>query len=128
MESTLPFRHEEETCYLSKVHPIINFIIPFIIVIPFLIINDIYLILTIILITLIIDLTCRMKILRIFSRIKLILPFMIIMTIFIPFYIGSTIIFRIGVIPIYMEGLYYSLLLFLRIMASIFVFLSLLRP
>lgn len=124
MEATLPFRHEEETCYLSKLNPIINFITPFIIVIPFLIINDIYLILTIILITLILDLIFRINILRILSRIKLILPFVIIMTIFIPFYIGSSIIFRIGVISIYMEGLYYSLLLFLRIMGSIFVFLS----
>jgi len=124
LEATLPFRHEEEKCYLDKFHPVIIFMIPFIIVIPFLIINDAFLIITLILVTLIIDLTCRVKILRVISRIKAILPFVIIMTIFIPFYIGPSIAFQMGVFLIYQEGLYVAILLFLRIIGSIFVFLS----
>lgn len=124
MEATLPFRHEEERCHLNKIHPIINFLIPFILVIPFLFLNDIYLIYTIIIITLIIGLICRIKILRVLSRIKKIIPFVILMTIFIPFYIGPSVAFQIGVFTLYKEGLFLSFLLFSRIIGSIFVFLS----
>ena len=110
MESTLPFRHEEEKTVLSRFHPLVRLGLPFMLVVPFLIKGDIYLIITIILITLIIDLIARLNILRVFSRIIKILPFVILMTVFIPFYMPN--------------GMYVAILLFFRIFGAIFVFLS----
>ena len=110
MESALPFRHEEETTILTRFHPLVRLGSPFILVIPFLIIGDLYLIITIILITLIIDLIARLNMIRIFSRIIKILPFVLLMTVFIPFYIPN--------------GINLSILLFFRIFGAIFVFLS----
>lgn len=124
MDATLPFRHEEEPCLLKRIHPIINFLIPFILVIPFLIVNDIYLTCTIIVITLIIGLIIRIKILRVLSRIKKIIPFVLLMTIFIPFYFGSSVILQLGVFTVYREGLEFAILLLLRIFGAIFVFLT----
>ena len=110
MESALPFRHKEEYTILSRFHPLVRLGSPFILVIPFLIIGDLYLIITIILITLIVDLIARLNMIRIFSRIAKILPFVLLMTVFIPFYIPN--------------GIYLSILLFFRIFGAIFVFLS----
>ncbi len=124
METTLPFRHEEEKCYLKNNHPITNFTIPFILVLPFLILNDIYLIYTIIIITLMIGLSCKINILRVLSRIKSIILFVILMTIFIPFYVGPSVAFQLGVFTLYQEGIYFAFLLFSRMFGSIFVFLT----
>jgi len=110
LESALPFRHEEENTILSRFHPLVRLGSPFILVIPFLIIGDLYLIITIILITLIIDLIARLNMIRIFSRVIKILPFVLLMTVFIPFYIPN--------------GIFLSILLFFRIFGAIFVFLS----
>lgn len=110
MESTLPFRYENEKTLLNRFHPLVRLGLPFILVIPFLIMGDIYLIITIIIITLIFNLVARLKLRRVLSRIIKILPFIMLMTIFIPFYMPN--------------GLYLALLLFLRIFGAIFVFLS----
>ena len=127
MKTTLPFRHEDKRTYLSKIHPLIRLILPFILVLPFLFIDDIYLIFTILLITLIIDLIFRLNISEILSRFKVIIPFVLLVIIFIPLYVGTTIAyqFNIGIkISIYKEGLYLALLIFLRIFTALFVFLS----
>lgn len=127
METTLPFRHEDETTILSSIHPITRLILPFILVIPFLLIENIYLIYTIIIFTFIICLAAHLKLFRIFKRIKSILPFIILINIFVPLYIGETIAFQIKLgitLNVYIEGLYFALLLFFRIFGAIFVFMT----
>jgi cobalt/nickel transport system permease protein len=127
MKPILPFRHEDSKTYLSKIHPLIRLILPFILVLPFLFINDIYLILTILLITLVIDLIFRLTILEILSRFRVIIPFILLVIIFIPLYVGNTIAYQINIgikISIYKEGLYLALIIFLRIFTALFVFLS----
>ncbi|MFX0023630.1 MAG: energy-coupling factor transporter transmembrane component T family protein [Candidatus Hermodarchaeota archaeon] len=127
MKTSLPFRLENENIYLAKLHPLIRFILPFILVLPFLVVEDIYLIITIFLITLILDFLLRIKILKIFSRLKLVIPFVFIITVFIPFYIGETVLININVgiqLIIYREGFYLASLIFLRVFASLFVFMS----
>ncbi len=127
MKTTLPFRHENEKLHLKKIHPLIRFILPFILVIPFLIVEDIYLIITIIIITLFFDLILRINILKILSRFKLVIPFVFIITIFIPFYFGETILINLNIgfpIIIYSEGLHLASLIFLRVFTSLFVFMS----
>ncbi len=127
METILPFRHENEKTLLNKVHPTVRIILPFIFVIPFLLINSIYLISTFIIITFFFSVIARLPLLRIISRIKNIIPFIILITVFIPFYIGETIIFRIEIgitLNIYKEGLSRALLLFMRIFGATFIFMS----
>ena len=63
LETSLPFRHENENTFLVNIHPLIRLILPFIIVVPFLILNDIYLIISLILITLIFSLVARLNML-----------------------------------------------------------------
>jgi len=124
---TLPFRHESEKIYLNKIHPLTRLILPFILVVPFLIIENIYLIFTIFIITLIINLIFRLNFLEIISRFKLIIPFILLITIFIPFYVGTTIFYQFNIgfkINIYKEGLYLALLIFLRVFTSLFTFLT----
>ena len=110
MESTLPFRHENEKSILNKFHPLIRLAIPFIFVVPILIIENIYLIITIIFITLLIDLVVRLKLKRILSRVLRVIPFVILMTVFIPFYMQN--------------GINLAILLFSRMLGAIFIFLS----
>lgn len=129
MKTILPFRHEDESTILSKVHPSIRIITPFILVIPWLILDDLYLIITILFITLTIDLLFRLKILRIFSRTKNIIPLIILLIIFLPLYIGSTIAYQLEFnsgfsINFYQEGIDLAILLFFRIFVAIFVFMS----
>ncbi|MBY9007599.1 MAG: energy-coupling factor transporter transmembrane protein EcfT [Candidatus Lokiarchaeota archaeon] len=127
MESLLPFRHENELTFISKIHPIIRFLIPFILIIPFLLIKDIYLTITILFINLILVIVFRLKLRRIFSRIKKIIIFILLLVIFLPLYIGETIIyqFNLGIsIKIYREGFELAILLFFRIFTAIFVFMS----
>lgn len=127
MKPKLPFRHENEINYFNKIHPIVRFILPFILVIPCLLIADLYLIITIILLVTILNLAFRLKIIEILSRLKLLIPFVIILTIFIPFYYGNNILYQFHFfIPlvIYVEGLELSLIFFLRIILAAFTFLS----
>jgi cobalt/nickel transport system permease protein len=127
LKTTLPFRLENEKLHLAKLHPLIRFILPFILVLPFLFVEDIYLIITVILFTLIFDLILRINILKIFSRLKIVIPFVFIITVFIPFYIGETVLINLYVgfpLIIYREGFYLASLIFLRVLASLFIFLS----
>ncbi|UCC18409.1 MAG: hypothetical protein JSV62_09860 [Promethearchaeota archaeon] len=127
MKTTLPFRHEDERLYLKMIHPLIRFILPFILVIPFLIIGDLYLIITVLLITLIVDLILRLNIIKILSKLKVIIPIVFLITIFIPLYVGHTIFysFNIGIrVTIYREGLYLASLIFLRVFGALFIFMS----
>jgi cobalt/nickel transport system permease protein len=127
MKATLPFRHEDEKLYLNKLNPLTRLILPFILVLPFLVIGDFYLIFTIIFITLIIDLTFKLNIIQILSRLKVVIPFVFLITVFIPFYIGETVLynFNIGIkIIVYREGLYLAFLIFLRVFGALFVFMS----
>ena len=96
MESILPFRHEDEKTFLNKVHPLVRLILPFIFVLPFLLIDNIYLIFTFILITFSFILISRLPLLRILSRVRKVIPFIFVITIFLPFYIGQTVILRIN--------------------------------
>ena len=127
MEIILPFKHEDEKNILNKIHPLTRFILPFILVIPFLIINDIYLIITIILLVLLFNLGFRLQILTIFSRLRALLPFVLLITIFVPLYMGNTIIFQLNIgilLNIYEEGLLFAITLFFRIIGATFVFLT----
>ncbi len=127
METSLPFRHEDEISLFSKIHPVVRLILPFILVIPFLLIKDIFLIISIIIITFFFSLITRLKISRIIKRIKSIISFIILITIFTPLYVGKTIIFqyKIGInINVYKEGINLALLMFFRIFGAIYVFMS----
>ena len=127
MESILPFRHEDEKTLLNKIHPVVRLILPFIFVIPFLLIEEIYLIYSYIIITLIFSVIFRLNLVRIFMRMKSVLPFILIITIFLPLYIGETVIYQfyIGItINIYKEGLYRAFFLFMRIFGASFIFMS----
>ena len=127
MKTTLPFRHEDELLYLKKIHPLIRLILPFILVVPFLVVEDFYLIITILLITLTIDLILRLNIKEILSRLKVVIPFVFLITVFIPLYVGNTVFynFDIGIrITIYSEGLYLASFIFLRVFGALFVFMS----
>ncbi len=127
MKTTLPFRHENEKTYLNKIHPLVRLILPFILVLPFLFINNIYLIFTILILTLIFNLIFRLNILKILSRFTVIIPFVLLITLFIPLYVGDNIIYqlKIGIkINIYKEGLSLAFLIFLRVFGALFVFMS----
>lgn len=78
-------------------------------------------------IVLIQDLLFNLSLKRIFSKVKHVLPLIVILIIFLPFYIGDTIAFQLFIgIPInfYWEGINLAILLFFRIFTSIFVFIS----
>lgn len=127
LEPTLPFRHENEKTFLTYIHPLTRLFLPFLLVMPFLIISNIFLTMTIILITFIFSIPARLNLLRIFKRIKGIFAFIVLITIFVPFYIGRTVMwqFNIGItINVYKEGANLALLLFLRIFGAIYVFMS----
>lgn len=127
LKTSLPFRHENEKTYLAKIHPVIRLTLPLILIIPFLVIEDIYLAFTILLITLILNLAFRLNIFKILSRLKVVVPLVFLITIFIPFYVGETIIytFNIGVkITVYKEGTYLASLIFSRVFIALFVFMS----
>ncbi|MHA1147498.1 MAG: energy-coupling factor transporter transmembrane component T family protein [Promethearchaeota archaeon] len=127
MNLALPFRHIDEKTILSRIHPIVRLILPFFFVIPFLFVNNIYLIITFIMITLIIAFIARLRILRILTRIRTIIPFVILITIFIPFYVGDSVAYQLQfgcTITIYQEGLSRALLLFMRIIGATFIFMT----
>ena len=127
MDIVLPFKHEDEKNVLNRIHPLIRFILPFILVVPFLIINDVYLVITIILFVIFFNLVFRLHLLKIFSKLKALIPFILLITIFVPFYVGNTVFYQLNLgIPlnIYVEGLTYALTLFFRIIGAAFVFLT----
>lgn len=127
MNIELPFRHEDEKNLLNKIHPLIRFILPFILVIPFLIITDVYLVITIILFVLFFNLTFRLHLIKILSKLKALTPFILLITIFVPFYVGNTVFFQLNIgisLNIYKEGLIFALNLFFRIIGAAFVFLT----
>lgn len=127
MESILPFRHEEEKTFLNRVHPLVRMILPFIFVIPFLQINNVYLIYTFIIITFCFSLVARLPFLRILSRLKNIIPFILLITMFIPFYIGETVVLRIHIgitLNVYQEGITRAFLLFMRIFGATYIFMT----
>ncbi len=110
-----------------RVHPLIRLILPFILVIPVLLLEDFYLLFTIVLVTLIIDLMLRLSIIKILSRLKVIIPFIFLITVFIPFYVGDTKFYILNLgfrIIIYKEGLYLASLIFFRVIGALFIFMS----
>jgi len=127
LDIELPFKHEDEKNFLNKIHPLIRFILPFILVIPFLIITDVYLVITIIIFVIFFNLVFRLHLLKIISKLKALIPFILLITIFVPFYVGNTVFIQLNLgIPlnIYVEGLAYALTLFFRIIGAAFVFLT----
>jgi cobalt/nickel transport system permease protein len=127
LRTNLPFRLENEKIYLKRSHPLTRLILPFICVIPFVIIDDIYLIGSILFIIFISDLILRLNLIEILSRLKLVIPFVFLLTIFIPLYLGDIVIYQINIgikITIYKEGLMLASLIFLRVIGALFVFMS----
>ena len=127
MDIELPFKHEDEKNFLNKIHPLIRFILPFILVVPFLIVSDVYLVITVIIFVIFFNLVFRLHLLKIFSKLKGLIPFILLITIFVPFYVGNTVFFQLNLgvpLNIYVEGLSYALILFFRIVGAAFVFLT----
>ena len=77
MKPYLPFRHENERNMLNNLHPVIRFILPFLLVIPFLIFNDLYLIITIILVVFCINIAFKLHFIKIISRLRVLIPFLL---------------------------------------------------
>lgn len=127
MKTTLPFRQENEVNFLNKSHPLTRLVLPFILVLPFLILSDIYLTITVLMSILIFSVFFRLNTIKTISRLKIVLPLFLLIVIFIPFYVGNTIIFQIDTfirIQLYQEGLYLASLIFLRVIGSFFIFIS----
>lgn len=127
MKGILPFKHEDDKNILNRIHPLIRFILPFILVIPFLVINDIFLTLTIIFLNIFLSILFKLRFLHILFKLRALIPFLLLLTIFIPFYIGETIIFQIKlgfIINMYLEGLNLAILIFLRVFGAVFAFLT----
>jgi cobalt/nickel transport system permease protein len=96
-------------------------------VVPFLIIDDIYLIFTSILIFFTLGIVFQLKLLKALSRLKIVFPLVLLIVIFLPLYIGDTILYKINTfikINIYQEGLHLATLIFLRVIGSLFIFMS----
>jgi len=127
LKTSLPFRLENEKIYLKKIHPLTRLVLPFIFVIPFIIIDDFYLIISILIVVFIFDLIFRLNIIEILSRLKIVIPFILLLTIFIPLYVGDIVLyqFNIGIkIIIFKEGIILASLIFLRVLGALFVFMS----
>ena len=127
MDIELPFKHEDEKNFLNRIHPLIRFILPLILVIPFLVVFDIYLVIAIILLGFFLNLALKLHLVKILSKLKAIIPFILLITIFIPFYVGNTMLFQINIgikLNIYQEGLIFALNIFLRIFGAAFIFLT----
>ncbi|MFW9772675.1 MAG: energy-coupling factor transporter transmembrane component T family protein [Candidatus Thorarchaeota archaeon] len=127
MKPDLPFKTENERNFFNKFHPIIRFLIPFILVLPFLIFNDMYLAITIIFIVVCINVFSKLHLLNVISRLKILIPFLFMVCIFIPFYFGHTILFQINIgiiLNVYLEGIQMAFLLLFRIVGAAFTFLT----
>jgi cobalt/nickel transport system permease protein len=126
MDALLPFRLEEEKNFINSIHPSVRLISPFILVIPGLLIDDYFLLITVICFSFIFGLISRVKFSRIIKRVLGIIPFAILVTIFIPFYLGDTILYQLNIgitLNIYEEGTLTAGLIFLRIITALIVFL-----
>ena len=127
MDIELPFKHEDEKGFLNKIHPLIRFILPFILVIPFLIIYDVYLVIAVILFVILFNFVFHLHLIKILSKLKALIPFILLITIFIPFYVGNTVFFQLNIgisLNVYKEGLVFALNLLFRILGAAFVFLT----
>jgi cobalt/nickel transport system permease protein len=126
MKTELPFMHENQSTYLNHLHPLTRFFIPFILIIPTLFQNDIYLIITILIIVVIISLVFSMRLIETLSRIKVIIGFLIVILLFIPFYVGRNVIITLNIgiqINIYQEGTELMILLFFRVFTAALTFI-----
>ena len=127
MDIELPFKHEDEKNFLNKIHPLIRFILPFILVIPFLVIYDIYLVIAIILLGTFLNILFSLHLIKILSKLKALIPFILLITLFIPFYLGNTVLFQLNIgvtLNVYKEGILFALNLFFRIFGAAFIFLT----
>lgn len=127
MQTILPFRHEDEKTVLAKTHPLVRLILPFILIIPILFLNDFFLIISVLILIFILILLFRLPLKRIFLRAKNVIPLILIIVIFLPLYIGETVLYVINLgikIRIYQEGLELAFLLFLRVFTAIFGFMA----
>jgi len=127
LDIELPFKHEDEKGFLNKIHPLIRFILPFILVIPFLIIYDVYLVIAVILFVILFNFVFHLHLIKILSKLKALIPFILLITIFIPFYVGNTVFFQLNIgisLNVYKEGLVFALNLLFRILGAAFVFLT----
>jgi len=126
LKKDLPFKNETEKNFLNKIHPLVRFIIPFVLVIPTLFFNNLTIIISIIIIAIVFAITSG-DFIKIISKFKVIIPFVLFITLFIPIYYGTTVIFRIEIgftLSVYQEGLNFAILLFLRIVGAAFTFLT----
>lgn len=127
MKNFLPFRFEQEKTLLNSLNPVVRLVLPFFLVIPFLIIDNIYLIYTTLLFSFIFLVIGRLNLLRILDRVKTVIPFILLITVFLPFYIGEKIIYQFSLgftLNIYAEGLFMAYFLFMRIFSAAFIFMS----
>ncbi|NHJ19942.1 MAG: energy-coupling factor transporter transmembrane protein EcfT [Candidatus Lokiarchaeota archaeon] len=127
LDIELPFKHETEKNFLSKIHPLIRVFLPFILVIPFILLYDVYLVIAITLLSFFLNLAFNLHPFKILSKIKALIPFILLITIFIPFYVGNTVLFQLNIgitLNIYQEGLTLALTLFFRIFGAAFIFMT----
>jgi len=126
MKTDLPFKHENQKTFFNNIHPLTRFFLPFILIIPTLFQNNVYLILTILILVVVLSLVLRLQLLEVLSRIKVILGFLILVLIFVPFYVGETIMFSINIglqVSLYKEGFSLMVLIFLRVFTAALTFL-----
>ena len=126
MKTVLPFMHEDQRIFFSKINPLARFFLPFILIIPTLFQSNLYLIISILISVLILGLIFRLRLLECLSRIKLIIGFLVFILFFIPFYVGESIIisFTIGIqFNIYLEGIELVILIFFRVFTAALTFL-----
>jgi len=127
LKSNLSFRLENEKIYLSKIHPLTRLILPFICVIPFILLDDIYLIFSILFVIFTIAIIFRLKILEVLSRLKLVIPIVFLLIVFIPLYVGDVVLYHFNLgfrITVYKEGFILASLIFFRVFGAFFIFMS----
>jgi cobalt/nickel transport system permease protein len=126
MKTELPFMHENQSTYLTHFHPLTRFFLPFIFIIPTLFQNNIYLIITVLIIVVILSLVFRLRLVETLSRIKVIIGFLIVILLFIPFYVGRNVLITVYIgipINIYQEGMELTILLFFRVFTAALTFI-----
>ena len=126
MKQQLPFKHESEKNFFNSVHPLTRFFLPFILIIPTVFQYDVFLILTVLLIVLILSPILHLKLIEVLSHIKFLFVFLLVILIFIPFYVGETIVFTLNIgvpINIYQEGINLMIIIFLRVFTAALTFL-----
>jgi cobalt/nickel transport system permease protein len=84
-------------------------------------------VIAIILLGILFNLTFRLHLTKILSKLKTLIPFILLITIFVPFYVGNTVLIQLNIgfsLNIYEEGLIFALILFFRIFGAAFIFLT----